>query len=96
MATQRAEQLSITQHRHPELLRVGLSLDVAVDALQLIVEPIHQAVDQRLGFLNGGARRADKLGLNLFEALAELGELRRERRLAHWFCRCWKWFRSRC
>src|SRR5579864_50313 len=44
-ATQRAKQLSITQHCHTELLRVALSLDVSVDALQLIVERVHEAVD---------------------------------------------------
>ena len=82
MASQRVEQLSIAQHRHPELLGVGLSLEVAVDMLQLIVKRLHQAVDHALGLLNGGAWLANELSLNLFELLPELGELRREVRLA--------------
>src|SRR5579859_917185 len=88
VASQRVEQIPIAQHRYPELLGIGVRLEVAVDALQLIVEAAHQTFDQGLGLRNSGTWLADELGLNLFEALPELGELRREVRLTQWLGTC--------
>src|SRR5438094_8844562 len=78
-AANRVDHHPVAAHRKAQVLGVAVAVDVAMDALHLLVHRLRHAVDgflhQSLSLLHSVSRLLDELLLKFLEAPSDLGHL---------------------